>query len=250
MIITNRRTFSKSLIATALFDSAADAVNNRNLKAVAFDAFALLDPRSVFARCEELFPGQGSGLAAGWRDRQFEYCWLRTMTCRYADFWQVTDDALTFTAKMLGLDLTSSKRVALMNAYLEIRCWTDVRAGLRALQDSGIRLALLSNMTAKMLEAGIRNSGLEAVFEHVLSTDRVSAFKPDPRAYQMGLDAFGLRREEILFAAFAGWDASGAKEFGFPTFWLNRQRQPAEELGVTANGVGTSIVDLVRFIER
>ncbi len=49
------------------------------------------------------------------------------------------------------------------------------------------------------------------VFEHLLSTDRVSTYKPDGRAYQMGVDAFRLQRSEILFAA---WGAAGAKQFG------------------------------------
>lgn len=55
-----------------------------------------------------------------------------------------------------------------------------------------------------------------------LSTDRVRAFKPDPRACQMGVEGLGLRREEIVFAAFGRWDAAGAKAFGYPTFWVNR----------------------------
>ena len=129
------------------------------------------------------------------------------MTRRYVDFWQVTEDALRFAAKMLELDLTSSKRAQLMDAYLAIRCWPEAPAALRALKNAGIRLAFLSNLTPKMLEAGIRNSGLETFFDYVLSADRVNVFKPDPRAYRMGIEAFGLRREEILFAAFAGWDA-------------------------------------------
>ena len=37
----------------------------------------------------------------------------------------------------------------------------------------------------------------------------MKAYKPDPRAYQMGVDVFGLQREDIVFAAFAGWDAAG-----------------------------------------
>jgi 2-haloacid dehalogenase len=239
-------------VAAGLLAGPADGVrnSNRRLKAVAFDAFAVLDPRPVFARCEELFPGKGVNLGAAWRNRQFEYTWLRTMTGRYVDFWQVTDDALSFAAKMLELDLTSSKRVQLMDAYLAIRCWPEAPAALRALKNAGIRLAFLSNLTPKMLEAGIRNSGLETFFDYVLSTDRVNVFKPDPRAYQMGIEAFGLRREEILFAAFAGWDAAGARAFGFPTFWVNRQKQPAEELGVTADAEGMTLNDLVRFIAR
>ena len=71
---------------------------------------------------------------------------------------------------------------------------------------------------------------MNGVFDHVLTADRVSAYKPDPRAYRIGLDAFGLNPDQILFAAFAGWDAAGAKSFGYPTFWVNRQNQPAEEL--------------------
>ena len=64
----------------------------------------------------------------------------------------------------------------------------------------------------------------------------------------MGMDAFRLSPEEILFAAFAALDAAGAKLFGYPTFWVNRQGQPAEELGATADGTGAGMADLVRFV--
>jgi 2-haloacid dehalogenase len=64
----------------------------------------------------------------------------------------------------------------------------------------------------------------------------------------MGLDAFGLKREEILFAAFAGWDAAGAKLFGYPTFWVNRQKQPREQLDASPDGEGLGMADLVHFL--
>jgi 2-haloacid dehalogenase len=66
----------------------------------------------------------------------------------------------------------------------------------------------------------------------------------------MATDAFGLKREEIGFVAFAGWDVAGAKWFGYPTFWVNRLDAPAEELGVAPDGAGTDLNDLARFIER
>jgi 2-haloacid dehalogenase len=47
----------------------------------------------------------------------------------------------------------------------------------------------------------------------------------------MAVDAQKLRRDEIVFGAFAGWDAAGAKAFGYPTFWVNRMKQPVKELG-------------------
>ena len=109
-------------------------------------------------------------------------------------------------------------------------------------------MAFLSNLTDAMLDAAVRNSGLEGFFEPHLSTDRVRAFKPDPRAYHMGLDAFKLKKQEIAFAAFAGWDAAGAKWFGYPTFWVNRLNTPVEELSAVPDGVGSGLPDLVKFV--
>jgi 2-haloacid dehalogenase len=136
-----------------------------------------------------------------------------------------------------------------MQAYLGLTTWPAVSAALSALQEAGIRLVFLSNMTAKMLEAGIKNAGLDGVFEHVLSTDQIRAYKPDPRVYQMAADAFQLTREDILFAAFAGWDAAGAKWFGYRTFWVNRLNLPGEELGVTPDAIGRDLTDVVRFVK-
>jgi 2-haloacid dehalogenase len=228
--------------------SSAASGARSNIKAVAFDGFPILDPRPVFALVDQLFPEQGAELSTVWRTKQFEYTWLRTMSRRYSDFWQVTDDALVFAAKALKVELTPEKHSRLMDAYLKLRCWPDVPAALRSLKAAGIRIAFLSNLTPKMLEAGIRNSQLEGMFDEVLSTDRVKVYKPDPRAYQMGVDAFGLQAEQILFAAFAGWDAAGAKSFGYPTFWVNRQNQAAEELGVAPDATGGSLDDLTAFL--
>src|SRR5262249_13565323 len=154
---------------------------------------------------------RGNELSNQWRTRQFEYTWLRSLSGKYADFWDVTEDALVFAAKMLKLDMPAGKRQALMDAYLNLKPWPDVPRALAMLRESSLRLAFLSNFTPRMLDSCIRGAGLEGLFEPVLSTDRVKTYKPDPRAYQLGIDALNLRRDEILFAAFAGWDAAGAK---------------------------------------
>jgi 2-haloacid dehalogenase len=237
-------------VATGLLGSAtpSQATNQPRIKALAFDAFPIFDPRPVFALAERLFPGSGSELSNAWRVRQFEYQWLRALSGHYADFWRATEDALLFAAKLMKLDLTPDKGKQLMEAYLELKAWPDVPAALQALKSAGVGLAFLSNATSKMLDAGIRNSRLAGMFNHVLSTDRIETYKPDPRAYQMAIDAFGLKREEIGFVAFAGWDVAGAKWFGYPTFWVNRLGLPVEELGVAPDAIGKDLTDLVSFV--
>jgi 2-haloacid dehalogenase len=122
-------------------------------------------------------------------------------------------------------------------------------ASLKGLKASGVRLAFLSNFTVAMLDQAVKNSGLGGIFDDHLSTDKVGVFKPDPRAYGMAISAFGLRKEEIAFAAFGGWDAMGAKWFGYPTFWVNRAHAAAEELGATPDGIGDNLNDLASFVQ-
>jgi 2-haloacid dehalogenase len=219
------------------------------IEAVAFDAFPVFDPRPAAALAERLFPGKGEALVAAWRTRQFEYQWLRTMSGRFADFVETAEAGLVFAAKLQRLELTPEKRSALLQSQLALEPWPDAPGALRALKAAGLRLAFLSNMTAGMLEDGIRNGKLEGLFEHVLSTDRVRAHKPDPRAYRMGVEAFGLAPERILFVTFAGWDTAGARWFGYPTFWVNRLGVPPEELGVAAHGSGRGLADLEAFVK-
>ena len=242
----DRRKFVTLAAATLVAPSAFAAT--RPIKAVAFDGFPITDPRPVFAKVEELFPGKGRALSEAWRTRLFEYTWLRTLGGHYVDFWQVTEQSLIFAAKASGIDLAAEQRDALMQAWLGLKAWPDVTPALQELKANGIRMAFLTNLTETMLDAVVKNSGLEGFFEPHLLTDRVKAFKPDPRAYQMGPDAFKLKKEEIAFAAFAGWDAAGAKWFGYPTFWVNRSNARSEELGVMPDGVGSGMADLVKFV--
>ena len=248
-MIPSRRKFFSAIPFAGLVPHLA-AASGGTIRAVAFDAFPILDPRPVFARAEELYPGRGAELSSVWRTRQFEYMWLRTLSHRYADFWQVTGDALVYAAKAVNLEMSRESQARLMDAYLTLRCWPEVPVALRALKEAGIRIAFLSNMTAALLAAGIRNSKLDGLFDYVLSTDRVRVYKPDPRAYGMGVDAFGLKRDQILFAAFAGWDAAGAKSFGYPTVWVNRQNQPEEELGVPGDATCANLDGVVSLVTK
>lgn len=116
------------------------------------------------------------------------------------------------------------------------------------MRDAGIRLAYLSNLTVPMLKANSEAAGILPLFEHLLSTDRVQAYKPDPRAYHMGEAAFHLPKQAVLFAAFGGWDAAGAKSYGLKTFWVNRFGVPQEELGVSPDGTGQTLTDLADFV--
>ena len=246
-----RRTLLGAFVAAATVSSGpgwtAHAAT-RPIKALAIDGFVLFDPRPIAALAERLVPGKGAELIATWRTRQFEYTWLRTAMHRYADFWAVTENALAFAANAVRIDLPVVQRAQLMDAYLHLGAYPDVRPALTAARDAGIRLAVLTNLSPRMLDAAVDSAGLADLFEHRLSTDAARTYKPDPRAYRLSVDAFGLAIEEIGFVASAGWDAAGAKASGHLTFFVNRPGQPLEELGVRPDGVGATLADLPAFL--
>lgn len=248
MTILRRHFLPGAIAASALGARHAARADGPRYKAIAFDGFVLIDPRPLAVRAEALFPGKGAALMEAWRLRQFEYTWLRTLSRRYVDFWQVTQEALVVAATTLKLDMSSEARDRLMQTFLELKAWPDVAPALQGLKARDVRMAFLANPTVRMLQAPIGNSGLDGLLEEPLSTDRVQAYKPDPRAYQMGLDAFGLKREEIVFAASASWDAAGARAFGYPSFWVNRANLPVEALGASPDAIGSGMADLATFV--
>ena len=242
-----------SLVAGALVAghgrsaSAAPPVRLR-FKAVAFDAFAIFDPRPIAELTASLFAGRGAAIMDAWRTRQFEYQWIRALSGQYVDFLTTTEDSLRFVMRQMHLELREWQVQTLMAAYAHLRVWPDVPAALKMLRAARVRLVCLSNMTQPLLADRLSEAGLDGAFEAILSTDAIRSYKPNPKAYQMGVDALRLRSEEILFAAFAGWDVAGAKWFGYSTFWVNRAGAPMEELGVAADGAGADLNALVEFV--
>jgi 2-haloacid dehalogenase len=227
---------------------AAQAGARRKIRAICFDLFTLFDPRSVVEVARSVVGEQAAPLCDVWRVRQFEYSWLRVAAQQYADFQSVTDDALRYAAKARGLTLTDEARHTLVDAYSRLTPWPDARESLLAWKRAGLLLAPLANYSPSMLEALLENAGFTDLFTSRISTDAAKTFKPDPHAYALGESRLALTRQEIAFAAFGGWDAVGAKWFGFPTFWVNRLGVPPETL-VEPDGTGPTLAELGAFVE-
>jgi 2-haloacid dehalogenase len=222
----------------------------QGLKAVAFDAYGtLFDVFSVTSLCEQLFPGNGHALAQLWRAKQLQYSLLRSVMGQFKDFWHLTGDGLVYAAKSLKLDLTDGKRQQLMDAYLRLEAFPDVKPGLQALKARGLRLAILSNGAPAMLQAAVNSAGLAQWLDEIISVNDVRIFKPSAQVYRL----IGLRVKvpvtQIGFVSSNSWDVNGAGAAGLYTFWIQRSAgEPEEELGFPANQVVGTITALETLI--
>jgi 2-haloacid dehalogenase len=200
------------------------------VRACVFDAYGtLFDFASAAARCPDVPEEKRAALTTLWRDKQIQYTWLRTLENRYADFWQVTGDGLDFALESLGLE-GPGLRERLMELYLGLEPFPEVPAVLSELRAAGYRTAILSNGSPRMLDALVQRSGLEAMFDAVLSADAVGAFKTHPDVYQYALDSLDLEAGAIAFQSSNAWDAHGAADFGMRVVWCNRYGQRRERL--------------------
>lgn len=201
-----------------------------SVRGLAFDAYGtLFDVHSVIKACRRVTP-EAEAFSREWRAKQVEYTWLRALMGRYEDFWRVTETALTFALKRFGLQVGPAQKAALMEAYLSLAPFPEVPAALERLK--GLPLIILSNGSPRMLEAVAEASGLRPYFRAIVSVDAIRTYKPSPRVYELATPALGLPREEIGFVSSNGWDAIGAKAYGFQVFWINRGAAPLDELGV------------------
>ncbi len=160
----------------------------------------------------------------------------------------MTEDALVYTAEAMKLDLPPETRQRLLNAYLTLKPWPDAVAALRKLKASGVRIITIANFSPKMLRANAEGAGITDLFDELLSTEANHTYKPDPRAYELGMKRLNLKKEEIVFAAFGGWDAYGAKSFGYTTYWVNRFNLPVEELGINPDKTSNNMDGLLDFV--
>jgi 2-haloacid dehalogenase len=129
-----------------------------------------------------------------------------------------------------------------------LKPWPDAAEGLRKLRAAGVRIITISVFSERMLRANVEHAGIADLFDELLSTEVNQTYKPDPRAYALGMERLHLAKDEIAFAAFGAWDAYGAKSFGYPTFWVNRFNVPAEELGLKADATASDFQGLLDFV--
>jgi len=217
------------------------------IDALVFDAYGtLFDVHSVAALAEELAPRQGAALSQLWRTKQLEYTWLSSLmaspVCPRRDFTAVTADSLDYALATLRIELAPDARQRLYDGYLTLSPFADVPETLAALAPRP--RWILSNGTLSMLEPLVRHTGLDANIDGVLSVDAAGVFKPSPRVYQLAADRLQTPPARIGFVSSNGWDAIGAKAFGFTSFWINRAAAPVDRHGPAPDRIISTLADL------
>lgn len=218
------------------------------VRACVFDAYGtLFDFASAAAACRDVLGDKATALTALWRDKQLQYTWLRGLQGRHADFWQVTGDALDFALETLGL-ADGGLRQRLMDLYLVLDTFPEVPDVLKRLKKAGLKTAILSNGSPRMLKAAVDKAGIAGDLDAVLSVEEVGVYKPHPKVYQLAVERLGIEPAAIAFQSSNAWDAYAASAFGMQVVWCNRYGQRRERLPGSPDRVIGSLTQLPALV--
>jgi 2-haloacid dehalogenase len=210
-------------------------------KALVFDAYGtLFDVHSAVARHAQKLGPEAARLSEIWRAKQLEYSWVLSLAGHYEPFWSLTEQALDYAfARVPSAD--RSVRNELLEAYRSLDAFGDAAPALQRARAAGKFTAILSNGDPGMLAAAVKSAGLTASLDAVLSVEAAGIFKTSRLAYDLVLQAFGLRPSEVVFVSSNRWDIAGAAAFGFTPVWVNRLGLPDEYPALPPEAVISSL---------
>lgn len=220
-----------------------------------FDAYGtLFDVTSatrIVANEEEYssFPNHSVKVSNSWRIKQLEYSWLRNIMHEYIDFWQITKDALDFALEENQIK-NEKLRQRLLDVYWNLSAYPEAQDVLTTLKANNIQTGILSNGSNQMLNSAVVSANLENYLDKIISIDGIEIYKPDPKVYQMVLDQFNCKIEEVLFISSNGWDIAGASKFGFTTLWVNRNLIPKDRLTFMPNKITNNLSTIPNILKE
>ena len=220
-----------------------------------FDAYGtLFDVTSatrMVANEEEYssFPNHSVKVSNSWRIKQLEYSWLRNIMHEYIDFWQITKDALDFALEENQIK-NEKLRQRLLDVYWNLSAYPEAQDVLTTLKANNIQTGILSNGSKQMLNSAVVSANLKNYLDKIISIDGIEIYKPDPKVYQMVLDQFNCKKEEVLFISSNGWDIAGASKFGFTTLWVNRNLIPKDRLTFMPNKITNNLSTIPNILKE
>jgi HAD superfamily hydrolase (TIGR01493 family) len=100
--------------------------------------------------------------------------------------------------------------------------YPDARAALERLRAAGLKLGVLANQPASAVE-DVRRAGFEPLLDGVWISNAVGLHKPDPRFFQLALDAWKLAPRDVAYVGDRpDMDVAPARRVGMYALRLRR----------------------------
>ncbi len=219
----------------------------KNIKAIIFDAYGtLFDVNSAAEKCKDKIGDKWEPFANFWRTTQLEYTWLRSLMKRHKDFWQITEESLD--KSMMAFNINPKMKNELLNLYKVLSPFQEVPKTLKSLKEKNFKLAILSNGTPSLLNDLVKSNNLNNLFDDLFSIEEVKIYKPHPKVYDLPIEKYKIKKNEVAFLSANTWDVSGAGNYGYQSIWVNRNNNIFDNLDYKPNNQIKNLSELINLI--
>jgi len=164
--------------------------------------------------------GQPPHLLETWYTRTLRDGMALSAAGDYAPFADVAQAAL----RGLTSDSVSDEQVShVMAGFEELPAWPDARPAMSSLADAGIRVACLTNGSARATSSFVDRAGLGALVDRVVTVAEVCRWKPAKVVYLYAAEVMDVPPSRMALVAAHDWDCHGAKRAGLVTGWVSRK---------------------------
>ena len=219
----------------------------KNIKAIIFDAYGtLFDVNSAAEKCKDKIGDKWEPFANFWRTTQLEYTWLRSLMKRHKDFWQITEESLD--KSIMAFNIDPEMKNELLNLYKVLSPFQEVPETLKLLKEKNFKLAILSNGTPSLLNDLVKSNNLNNLFDDLFSIEEVKIYKPHPKVYDLPIEKYKIKKNEVVFLSANTWDVSGAGNYGYQSIWVNRNNNIFDNLDYKPNNQIKNLSELINLI--
>ena len=198
-------------------------------KAIIFYAYGtLFDVNSAAEKSKNKIGDKWEASVNYWRTTQLEYTWLRSLMHRHKDFWQITEDSLDKSMKVFNIN--KDMKTELLNLYKKLSPFSEVKETLENLKKKDIKLSILSNGTPELLNTLVISNKFDKIFDDIFSIEEVKIYKPDSTVYDLPVNKYKIKPNDIIFLSANTWDVSGGGNYGYNSVWVNRNNTVFDNL--------------------
>ena len=124
----------------------------------------------------------------------------------------------------------------------------EVPKVLKILKEKKFKLAILSNGTPTLLNELVKNNKLDNIFDDLFSIEQVGIYKPDYKVYDMPIQKYHIKKNEVAFLSANTWDVSGGGNYGFTSVWVNRSNNIFDNLDYTPKNQITGLNQILDIL--
>lgn len=163
----------------------------------------------------------------------------------YAPFEDVAEGSLHVVMLSHGVEPTKKRIASVIDAFAELPAHPDVAPAFEKLRVASVRVAMLTNGSAKTTKRLLERAGLEKLVSETISIDEVKRWKPAREVYLHTAKKLDVNPAKLALVAAHGWDIHGAKEAGLIAGFVARKEKAPSPTMAQPDVQDASLVEVV-----